>query len=84
MAAALITFAMSMDEFILTALVTGSDSTLPLYVFGQLRFRVSPAIAAISAVLLAASFLMILIGAFSFNAGRKRGNGSAGTVPTAP
>lgn len=82
-AAALICFAMSMDEFILTALVTGSDSTLPLYVFGQLRFRVSPAIAAISAVLLAASFLMILIGAFSFNAGRKRGSASAGTVPTA-
>lgn len=81
-AAALITFAMSMDEFILTSLVNGSDSTLPLYVFGQLRFRVSPSIAAISGVLLVASFLMILIGALVFNAGRKRG-AAAAIVPTA-
>ncbi|WP_431324702.1 ABC transporter permease subunit [Rhizobium sp. YTU87027] len=70
-AAAIISFALSMDEFILTALVTGSDSTLPLYIFGQLRFSVTPAIVAVSIMLLAASFVLLIIGSLLATIGQR-------------
>lgn len=76
-AAALIAFALSMDEFILTYLVTGSTSTLPLYIFGQLRFSVSPEIVAASALLLGASFLCLTVGVLVSRAGRRRRDGAA-------
>lgn len=79
-AAALITFALSMDEFILTALVTGADSTLPLYIFGQLRFSVSPAVVALSVMLLAVSFLLLALGAMVATAGQRK-SGTAARVP---
>jgi len=63
LAGALIAFALSMDEFILTFLVTGSDSTLPLYIYGSLRFRLSPELNAVSALILGASFLLVLAAA---------------------
>jgi len=63
-AAAMISFALSMDEFIMTFLVTGSDVTLPLYIFGSIRFEVSPALMALAALIIIASFLLIVIGAF--------------------
>jgi ABC-type spermidine/putrescine transport system permease subunit II len=61
-AGAMIAFAISMDEFILTFLVTGSQQTLPLYIFGSLRIRVTPDLNAISALMLAASFLLLTLG----------------------
>lgn len=76
-AAALITLALSFDEFILTALVTGSDSTLPLYIFGALRFGVTPAIVAISVMLLAASFTLLIVGVLISNIGQKKESRSA-------
>jgi ABC-type spermidine/putrescine transport system permease subunit II len=63
-AAAMISFALSMDEFIMTFLVTGSDVTLPLYIFGSIRFEISPALMALAALIIIASFLLIVIGAF--------------------
>ncbi len=62
-AGALVAFAVSMDEFILTFLVTGSDSTLPLYIYGSLRFRLSPELNAVSALILGGSFLLVLAAA---------------------
>jgi len=63
-AAAMIGFAVSMDEFIMTFLVTGSQTTLPLYIFGSIRFVITPELTAISCLLLAASGILILLGAF--------------------
>lgn len=64
-AAAMISFALSMDEFIMTFLVTGSDTTLPLYIFGSIRFEISPTLMALSALIILTSFLLIIIGAFA-------------------
>lgn len=67
MAAALLAFVLSFDEFIITFFVIGPQSTLPLFIFSSLRRTVSPAINAISTVLLmitlvlfAVSFLLTL------------------------
>jgi spermidine/putrescine transport system permease protein len=62
-AAAMIGFAISMDEFIMTFLITGSQTTLPLYIFGSIRFVITPELTAISCLLLAASSVLVLVGA---------------------
>jgi spermidine/putrescine transport system permease protein len=64
-AGAMLGFALSMDEFILTFLVTGSTTTLPLYIYGSLRFQVDPSLVALSALLLGFSFVMLIGGALA-------------------
>ena len=83
LAGVMIAFAISMDEFILTFLVTGSQQTLPLYIFGSLRIRVTPALNAISALMLAASFLLLSLGAV-IAIGRERLRGHAGVARIVP
>jgi ABC-type spermidine/putrescine transport system permease subunit II len=62
-AAAMISFATSMDEFIMTFLITGSQTTLPLYIYGSMRFGATPALAVISSLVLVSSFVLIFVGA---------------------
>lgn len=80
LAAAMISFAMSLDEFIMTFLITGSETTLPLYIYGSLRFGLSPELNAISSLIVFVSFVFVFGGALVV-LGRKRlriGNGAAG------
>src|SRR5262245_2053804 len=79
LAGVMIAFAISMDEFILTFLVTGSQQTLPLYIFGALRIRVTPDLNAICALMLGASFALLTIGAL-IAVGRERLRGRAGVA----
>ena len=62
LAAAMISMATSMDEFIMTFLITGSDTTLPLYIYSSLRFGLSPELTALSTLILVASFVLIFLG----------------------
>jgi ABC-type spermidine/putrescine transport system permease subunit II len=72
-AGAMLSFAFSMDEFILTFLVTGIDTTLPLYIYGSLRFTITPELNALSSALLGISFALVLLGSVLFYApGRMR------------
>jgi ABC-type spermidine/putrescine transport system permease subunit II len=86
LAAALIGFASSMDEFILTFLVTGAQTTLPLYIYGSIRFRISPALMASSALLISLSVLLTVAAAGTLAAARRYGSrassgGSASELP---
>jgi len=83
LAGVMIAFAISMDEFILTFLVTGSQQTLPLYIFGSLRIRVRPDLNAISALMLGASFLLLTVGAL-VAIGRERVIGRTRAARLAP
>ena len=65
-AAAMLGFALSMDEFILTFLVTSTTTTLPLYVYSSLRFQIDPSLNAISTLVLSASLLITLLAAVAF------------------
>lgn len=59
----LITFTISLDEFILAFFLTGTEPTLPVYIFSQLRFPASiPGVLALGTLMLAASFLLLTAG----------------------
>lgn len=58
LAAALIGFALSIDEFLVTYLVTGTTVTLPLYIYSSVRYAMSPELNALSTMMLAASFAL--------------------------
>jgi len=58
LAASCLTFALSFDEFIITFFVIGSDSTLPMYIWSQLRRTVNPGINVISTLLLAITMIL--------------------------
>ncbi|MGF1482028.1 MAG: ABC transporter permease [Cyanophyceae cyanobacterium] len=59
--AALLAFTLSLDDFVITFFTTGvGATTLPLYVYGMIKFSVSPAINAISTVMLLASLLLVV------------------------
>ena len=58
---ALLAFTMSFDEIIITYFLTGTDPTLPIYIYGSIRFGISPEIYAISTVVLLFSIVLIVI-----------------------
>jgi spermidine/putrescine transport system permease protein len=65
-------FALSFDEFIITFFVIGSDPTLPLFIFSQLRRTVDPSINVVSTMLMSITFLLWVV-AFLFVVRAARG-----------
>ncbi len=58
----LITFTISLDEFIIAFFLTGTDVTLPVYIWSQLRFPSKlPSIMALGTILLVASVSLLFI-----------------------
>lgn len=78
-AGALIAFALSFDDLIITSFNAGvGSSTLPLYIYSRIRFGVTPEINAISTIIVAGTAILILV-ALRFNArGRGRAPASEG------
>src|SRR6266700_4885567 len=60
-AAALLIFTLSIDEIAVTFFLIGSESTLPLEIWGRLRRGITPEINAISILILVVSILLIAI-----------------------
>ena len=58
---ALLAFTMSFDEIIITYFLTSTESTLPVFIYGSIRFGISPEIYAISTVVLLLSIVLIMI-----------------------
>lgn len=57
----LLAFTLSLDDFVVTFFTTGVGSmTLPLFVYGMIKFAVTPAINAISTLMLLASLLLVV------------------------
>ena len=72
-AGAMLAFTISLDDVVITSFTSGPGSTtLPLYIFGQLRFGVSPSINALSSIVLFSALILLSIGAlFSVRAARR-------------
>lgn len=58
-AGALFAFTLSVDEFIITYFLIGTDITLPIYIYTQVKFGITPEVNAVATVLLAASLLLV-------------------------
>lgn len=57
----LITFTISLDEFIIAFFLTGTDVTLPVYIWSQLRFPAKlPSVMALGTILLALSVVLLI------------------------
>ena len=76
-AGAMLAFTISLDDVVITNFTSGPGSTtLPLYIFGQLKFGVSPSINALSTIVLVTALTLLAIaGVFSLRAS-KRGVGA--------
>jgi ABC-type spermidine/putrescine transport system permease subunit II len=57
-------FALSFDEFVITFFVTGSQSTLPLYIWSSMRRTIDPSINTISTLLLATTLALFAVSFF--------------------
>jgi spermidine/putrescine transport system permease protein len=74
-AAALLAFTLSIDEFIIAYFTAGAgqgSTTLPMQIYAMIRFGVTPEINAMATIILLMSFILVLL-AQRFNRGRMPG-----------
>jgi ABC-type spermidine/putrescine transport system permease subunit II len=60
-AGALFAFTLSLDEFIITLFLIGAHNTLPIYIYTQVKFGITPEVNALATLLLAASLVLIAL-----------------------
>ena len=61
-AGAMLAFALSFDDYVVTTFNSGvGTSTLPLYIYGRIKFGITPEINAISTVIVATTAVVILV-----------------------
>ena len=62
LASLLLTFTISFDEFIMAFFLSGTEPTLPIYIWGQLRFpQRLPGVLALGSVILVVSFVVVFL-----------------------
>ena len=81
--AAILVFALSMDEFVITNFVVGTDTTLPVLIWSQMRRGVSPNVNAISSLILFGTLTLICIAALLLRARRRAAQQFAALNPSA-
>ena len=78
-ASLLISFTISLDEFIIAFFLTGSEPTLPVYIWGLLRFpQRLPVVMALGTILVALSIILLIVAEYY----RRRGLARAGKTDT--
>jgi spermidine/putrescine transport system permease protein len=76
-ASALLCFTISFDEFIMAFFLAGTEPTLPVFIYSQLRFPAKlPSVLALGAIILVFSFIVVFLSQWI----RGRGAG-AGSTP---
>ena len=78
----LLAFTFSFDDYVITSFVSGpGSSTLPLFVFGQVKRGVSPETNAVAAMMLLLTLTILIVGqAVLARSARRRGGGAGGTL----
>ena len=80
----LISFTISLDEFIIAFFLSGSEATLPVYIYGLLRFPARiPVVMALGTILVALSILILFLAErFRRRAMERSGQTSTGVIGT--
>jgi ABC-type spermidine/putrescine transport system permease subunit II len=60
-AAMLLTFTFSFDDYILPAFTNGTTQTWPIVLYSAVRFGITPAVNALAAIMLVATFLIVTV-----------------------
>jgi ABC-type spermidine/putrescine transport system permease subunit II len=60
-AGAILAFTFSFDDYVLSFFTHGTVQTLPLRIWGQLRFKVSPEANAVASIMIAFSLMMVVL-----------------------
>ncbi|MGB6119378.1 MAG: ABC transporter permease [Mesorhizobium sp.] len=77
----LVAFTISLDDFIMAFFLGGNDATLPVYIWGQLRFAARlPGVLALGSLLLAASIMMLTIAEIMRRRAAARANMTGGLL----
>ena len=71
LAGALISVTLSIDEFIITFFTVGPQLTLPIYIYTQIKFGVTPEVNAIATLMLIATLVLLVTGALLLSVGRR-------------
>lgn len=70
--AAILTFAISLDEFVVTGFVSGTETTLPMFIWSMMRRTVTPLINSISTVILIATLGILVLSNYIEESRRRR------------
>jgi spermidine/putrescine transport system permease protein len=62
LAGALFAFTLSLDEFVITFFIIGPEVTLPIYIYTQIKFGITPAINAVATLLIITSLTITGLG----------------------
>ena len=81
LAAALLSFALSIDDYVITSFVAGQTTTFPLWVFGASRFGVPPEVNVLGTLIFLVALNVILFQIWGQRRGLRRG-GDEGSGPT--
>ena len=71
LAGALLCVTLSIDEFVITFFTIGPQQTLPLYIYTQIKFGVTPEVNAIATVILVATLSAVVIGSLLLTSSRR-------------
>jgi ABC-type spermidine/putrescine transport system permease subunit II len=61
LAGALFAFTLSFDEFVITNFIIGSYNTLPIYIYTQIKYGITPEVNALAALVLMASIALLAL-----------------------
>ncbi len=71
LAGALISVTLSIDEFVITFFTVGPQLTLPIYIYTQIKFGVTPEVNAIATLMLGATLVLLVAGGVALSLGRR-------------
>ncbi len=75
----LLSFTFSFDDYVITSFVSGpGSSTLPIFIFGQVKRGVSPETNAVATMMLVMTLALLAIGQLVLSRNARRSSGSAG------
>ena len=70
-AGALLSVTLSIDEFVITFFTIGPQTTLPLYIYTQIKFGVTPEVNALATVMLVVTLAVFGLGSLLLSRGRR-------------
>lgn len=71
MAGALLSVTLSIDEFVISYFTVGPQLTLPIFIYTQIKFGVTPEVNAVATVILVVTLLAFALGSFLVTRGRR-------------